>query len=183
MEIVVKDGQGNFKDICLKSNGKELWMFFTNVGDLYWSIGKSTLESTMETFDIPDTEREIFSLFDKLYYEIENGIIFSKRDSKRYKLLNRNRNLFNPVTKIIEWHSDETYFDSDDVVKIIKQEHNYHIEFTRPEAYKDPFYLGSGKNIYIRFRTSGSYYHPFHACFVRLYKNMLQLGTLLNVDD
>lgn len=64
----------------------------------------------------------------KLFEELDNDFI-------KQKLLDRN--LFNPETKIIEWHSDDTYFDSDDVVKIIKQENNYQLEFTRPEEYED----------------------------------------------
>lgn len=173
MEIIFREGQGSSKDVCIKDKDKSLWIFFMNVGDLYWSINKSTPDSLFETFDISESEKEIYQLFDTLYYDISNGIVFDKRTAEKYKRFNTIRNLFNEETKTIEWHSDETYFDSDDVVKIIKQDHNYHIEFSRPEKYKDPFFQGSYSSIYIRFCTSGGFYSPFHVCFVRMYRNLL----------
>ena len=63
----------------------------------------------------------------------------------------------------------------DDVVRIIKQENNYHLEFTRPEEYEDPYHWGSNKIIAIRFRNSGSYYDPFNVAFMSMFNSAQKL--------
>lgn len=175
MEVLLRDGQTKAKDIHFKNESKIFSMCFMNVGDLFWFINKSEPYSTKETFDIPSTERDVYQLFDELYSSISNCKTI---DEKENEYLNRKlseRNLFDTNTKTIEWHSDATYFDSDDVVKIIKEEDNYHLEFTRPEKYEDPYHMGSGKIISIRFRNSGSYYEPFNNAFMNMFNNAQKL--------
>ena len=171
MEVAIRSGQTDFKDIFIKYQNKVLSMYFMNVGDLFWSINKSNPHSIKETFDIPQTERDIYSLFDKLYKDINQAKLFKEQDDDYIKRKLFERNLFNPETKTIEWHSDETYFDSDDIVRIIKQKDNYHLEFTRPKVYEDSFHMGSPRMIYIRFRNTGSYYHPFNLAFMKMFKD------------
>ena len=146
-----------------------------DVGDLFWAINKSNKYSTKETFDIPQTEEDIYKLFDKLYNDINQAKLFEEQgdDFIKQKLLETN--LFNPQTKTIEWHSDDTYFDSDDVVKIIKQENSYKLEFTRPEEYEDPYHRGSSRMICKRFRNSGSYYDPFNIAFMNMFRDAQNL--------
>ena len=163
MEVLVKEGQSKTKDVHIRNNGKILSMFYMNVGDIFWAINKSDVNSTIETFDIPKSEGDIYCLFDTLFDEICK----SRNNSLR--------NLYDSKTNVIEWHSDETYFDSDDIVKIIKQDNNYHLEFTRPGQYEDPFYLGSPSRICIRFRTSGSYYDKLDVPFVKMYRKSQRL--------
>lgn len=163
MEVLIKEGQSKTKDVHIRDNGKVFSMFYMNVGDIFWAVNKSDVNSTLETFDIPKSEKDIYSLFDELFDEI--------RKSRNNSL----RNLYDSEMNTIEWHSDETYFDSDDIVKIIKQDNNYHLEFTRPDQYEDPFHLGSPSRIYIRFRTSGSYYNWLYVPFVNMYNKSQQL--------
>lgn len=178
LEVLLREGQeGQLgrKDVHIKKGDKVLSMCFMNVGDLFWFINKSTTYSTKEVFDIPATEKTIYKLFDDLYKSISTANLF---DNKRDENLERKlveRNLFNKNTKTIEWHSDATYFDSDDIVKIIKEENNYHLEFTRPEKYEDPYHWGSGKIISIRFRNSGSYYDPFNVAFMNMFNKAQNL--------
>ena len=175
MEVILRDGQTEYKDIHIKNGNKIFSMCFMGVGDLFWHINKSEPSSTKETFDIPSTEREVYKLFDDLYKCISTANIFNNQSDEYLKNKLTERNFFNKDTKTIEWHSDATYFESDDVVKIIKQEDNYHIEFTRPEEYEDPYHWGSSKIIAIRFRNSGSYYVPFNIAFMRMFNSAQKL--------
>ena len=175
MEILFKEGQTDFKDVHIKNDNKIFSMYFMNVGDLFWTINKSEPYSIKETFDIPVKEKEIYKLFDDLYKTVSKARIIDARDDKYLKNKLVERELFNKETKTIKWHSDATYFDSDDVVKIIKEKDNYHLEFTRPEKYEDPFHMGSGRMISIRFRNSGSYYDPFNIAFMEMFRNAQKL--------
>jgi len=176
LEILLKDGQTSFKDIYLQNENKTFCMSFMDVGDLFWIINKSERYSTKETFDISSTEKDVYKLFEELYKTISTASITNNKDIDNYlKIQLTKTGLFNENTKTIEWHSDETYFDSDDIVKIIKEENNYHLEFTRPEKYEDPYHMGSGRIISIRFRNSGSYYNPFNVAFMNMFNNAQKL--------
>ena len=175
MEILLRDGQTEYKDIHIKKGNKIFSMCFMRVGDLFWHINKSEPSSTKETFDIPATEVEIYKLFDDLYKSISTANIFKNQSDQYLERKLTERNFFNNVTQTIEWHSDATYFESDDIVKIIKQENNYHLEFTRPEKYEDPYHWGSSKIITIRFRNSGSYYAPFNIAFMNMFNSAQKL--------
>ena len=175
LEVKIKDGSTKeFKDIYIKNGNKVLSMTFAGTLDLYWAINKSNTDSLKESIEIPKVDKDIYKLFDELYNNVQNCKIFEK-PNKFYKYVLSDRNLFNEEANTIEWHSDETYFDSDDIVKIIKEKDKYKIEFTRPAEYEDPFYLGSSKMIYIRFRNSGSYYHPFNTVFMKMFRNAQNL--------
>ena len=175
MEVLLRDGQTEYKDIHIQKGNKILSICFMGVGDLFWYINKSEPLSTKETFDIPATERDIYKLFDDLYKSISTANIFNNQSNQYLERKLTERNFFDKVTQTIEWHSDATYFESDDIVKIVKQENNYHLEFTRPEKYEDPYHWGSNKIIAIRFRNSGSYYAPFNIAFMRMFNNAQKL--------
>lgn len=175
MDIAIKDGNAGFKDVLLRNQDKVLSMSFERVLDLYWAINKSDPDSTKETIDIPKSEKDIYKLFDKLYNDVSNARLYDKKPDAYLKRRRLERNLFNPETKTIEWHSDETYFDSDDVVKVTKQDESFHIEFTCPEKYEDPYHWGSPTMIWIRFRNSGSFYHPFNVAFMKMFREAQNL--------
>ena len=175
LEVLLRDGQTDYNDIHIQNGNKIFSMCFMRVGDLFWYINKSEPNSTKETFDIPATEIEIYKLFDELYKRISTANIFDNSSDEYLEERLTRRNFFNKSTKTIEWHSDATYFESDDVVKITQQENNYHIEFTRPKEYEDPFHWGSNKIIAIRFRNSGSYYDPFNIAFMRMFNSAQKL--------
>lgn len=175
MEVAITNGQTSFKDIYFRDKTKVLSMCFMNVGDLFWSITKSNPYSTKETFDISKDEKDIYMLFNKLYRDVSQARLYDNPGDNYLKRKLLERNLFNPETQTIEWHSDETYFDSDDVIRIIKQKDNYHLEFTRPEKYEDPYHFDSPRMIHIRFRNSGSYYHPFNVAFMNMFKDAQNL--------
>ena len=184
LDILFNEGQTDLKDIHIKNGDKIFSMCFMNVGDLFWFINKSEPYSTKETFDISSTEKVVYKLFDDLYKNVSTAKIMDCRGDKYLKEKLVERKLFDKETKTIKWHSDATYFDSDDVVKIIKEKDNYHLEFTRPEKYEDPFHMGSGKIISVRFRNSGSYYDPFNIAFMQMFRNAQKLKEtkLLETD-
>ena len=182
MEVLLRDGQTEYKDIHIQEGHKIFSMCFMGVGDLFWHINKSEPNSTIETFDIPSTEIEIYKLFDDLYKSISTANIFDNQSDEYLEKKLTERNFFDNTTKTIEWHSDATYFESDDIVKIIRQNNNYHLEFTRPEQYEDPYHWGSKKIIAIRFRNSGSYYAPFNVAFMRMFNNAQKLKVRDNRD-
>ena len=173
--VEISDGSTKeFKDVRIKAGNKILLMCFMGNQDLYWAINTSSFDSLKESIEISSEDKDIFELFDNLYNDVKDCKPYGKKD-KYFQHVLADRNFFNEEAKTIEWHSDETYFDSDDIVKIIKKDDKYRIEFTRPEEYEDPFYLGNAHMISIRFRNSGSYYHPFNAVFMRMFKEAQKL--------
>lgn len=174
MDVKLKEGLAGYKDVIMRKDNKIFSMFFMGVGDLFWSISKETPDSLKETFDISKSESDVYELFDELYENASKGKVLEEDDGF-FKSQITHRNFFNSEAKTIEWHSDETYFESDDVVKIIKQKDNYHLEFTRPKKYEDPYHYGSPRMISIRFRNSGSYYHPFNIIFMKMFQKAQNL--------
>lgn len=206
MKVVLKTNEYGTKDIHLIEENKTLSIVFAGTGDLHWIIKNNKTDNDEEysydNFEITKENYQVYSLFEKLLYDIKNINIFDKEcefppyvetdeekeyyleeqelDKKRYRMFNmaHYNDLYNDDEKIITWVSDETGFEVANKVLIHKLENRFLIEFkTQPyiEGYeREDNLLGI---MGIRFRNSGSRYEPFNIVFMRMFREMQ------NIDD
>lgn len=206
MKVVLKTNEYGTKDIHLIEENKTLSIVFAGTGDLHWIIKNNKTdkdeEYSYDSFEITKENYQVYSLFEKLLYDIKNINIFDKEcefppyvetdeekgyyleeqelDKKRYRMFNRSHynDLYNDEEKIVTWVSDETGFEVANKVLIHKLEDRFLIEFkTQPyvEGYeREDNLLGI---MGIRFRNSGSRYNPFNIIFMRMFREMQ------NIDD
>ena len=141
---------------------KELSITYGATWDLYWTLytnyemKKTQLE---ETFDIPKSEPELYSLLEELYQDVKNAKVYDPEDD------------FDEKNNTITWHSDDSYYASTNILKIQKVENGFHLVFSRPEEYEEPGFISMMKDwsIPIRFRNSGGHQEPFNLIFMRMY--------------
>lgn len=206
MKVVLKTNEYGIKDIYLIEENKTLSIVFAGTGDLHWIIKNNKTdkdeEYSYDSFEITKENYQVYSLFEKLFYDIKNINIFDKEcefppyvetdeekecyleeqelDKKRYRMFNMAyyNDLYNDEEKKVTWVSDETGFEVANKVLIHKLEDRFLIEFkTQPyiEGYeRENNLLGI---MGIRFRNSGSRYNPFNIVFMRMFREMQ------NIDD
>lgn len=206
MKVVLKTNEYGTKDIHLIEENKTLSIVFAGTGDLHWIIKNNKTdkdeEYSYDSFEITKENYQVYSLFEKLFYDIKNINIFDKEcefppyvetdeekkyyleeqelEKKGYRMFNmaHYNDLYNDEEKIITWVSDETGFEVANKVLIHKLENRFLIEFkTQPyvEGYeRENNFLGI---MGIRFRNSGSRYNPFNIVFMRMFRKMQ------NIDD
>ena len=201
MKLIKKKNEFALNIFLIEEN-KYIGFIFGGNGDLYWSIHNKKKDDTF--FVVTKENYDLYCLFEQLYFDIENINIFEEnipfyiedenekikyiedkkkefeKEKARYRIHNKSNynELFNNDNKTITWYSDETSHKVANVLKIIKKEECFKIEFsTQPyiEGYDRDF--NSSNYIPIRFRNSGSSYDPFNILFMKMY-NKLQL-----IDD
>lgn len=171
----------NTYDIKLTKDGKTLTILFSRVLDLYMVLGDGDMipfrTSKTINFDIDTNDKEVYELFDKLYSDIINGNVFGKK-FKRKKAIDSSLicsyNLLVDENKNIIWASDDGLLDEVDRMQITKMSDSYRLTFTRNDKQSD-FDFKSPTGIYIRLRTSGSRYDPFHIPFMRMYQSFQKI--------
>ncbi len=172
----------NTYDIKLTKDGKTLTILFSRVLDLHMVIEDGVImpfrTSRTIDFDINTQDKEVYELFDKLYNDVINGNIFEKNKNSKSidSSLICSYNLLVDENKNIIWVSDDGIFEDMDRMQISKINDAYRITFVRTDKMSD-LEFKSPKRIYIRLRTSGSRYDPFHIPFMRMYK------SLQNIDE
>ena len=155
--------------------------------DLYWTpytyyeMKKTLVE---ETFDIPKSEPELYSLLEELYQDVKNAKVYDPEDDFDEKMreesvaLNKAckqgeiyQRVFDEKNNTITWHSDDSYYASTNILKIQKVENGFHLVFSRPEEYEEPGVIPvmGDWSIPIRFRNSGGHQEPFNLVFMRMY--------------
>lgn len=210
---VIKEKSEFGLNIYLKEDGKCIAFTFRENGDLYWSIRSKrdcrSEEGNYDYFIITKENYAIYSLFEKLFFDIENINIFDeeriafyfeseeekqeyvrrkKKENEenkiRYRLFNRSNynELFNGDKKTITWYSDETAHEVANILKIKKEEDIFRIEF-----YVQPHIKGYDKDFHllgyipIRFRNFGSSYEPFNVIFMRMYHNIQEIDDVNDI--
>lgn len=198
-------------NVFLEEEGKRLGFTFGGNGDLYWAIHSpkddKNEENNYEYFIITKENYAIYSLFEQLFYDIENINIFDEEDipfyieseeekqeylkrmkqendelKTSYRLFNRSNynELFNNNT--ITWYSDETAHEVANILKVKKDEDIFKIEF-----YIQPYMKGHDKDFHslghipIRFRNSGSSYDPFNIIFMKMYNSMKEIDDVNDI--
>lgn len=160
-------------------------------------------------FIITKENYAIYNLFEQLFFDIENMNIYDeedipfgieteeeiqqyliKKEKDKEELRERcilydssyYNELFNANNKTITWYSDETSYKVANILKIIKEENIFKVEFyTQPhiDGYSRDFYsLGY---IPIRISNSGSSYDPFNIVFMRMYNKMKEVDDVNDI--
>lgn len=201
---IIKQNDDFGPKISLKEEDKQVVLMFGGNGDLYWVFNSSNVTEDNE-FTITKENYELYQLFDRLFYDIENVNIFAEEknldniediseylklkqeekeyEKKKYKQFNNSNynELYNEEEKQITWYSDETNHKVSNILKIKKENELFKLEF-----YIQPYVDGydrdfnSFNSIPIRFRNSGSSYDPFNIIFMRMYNDMKEIR---DIDD
>ncbi len=197
--------------VFLEEDGKCIAFTFGGNLDLYWYIHDKRYDKNKEDnysyFIITKENYAIYSLFEQLFFDIENINIFDseydipfyieteedmrlyleeqeksrEEDKEKYRLFNHSNynELFNKDDKTITWYSDETAHDVANILKIKKDKNSFKLEF-----YIQPHVDGYDEDFHlpnyipIRFRNSGSSYDPFNVVFMRMYNNMKDIDDV-----
>jgi len=199
---VIKEKSEFGLNIILEDSGKYLAFTFGGNGDLYWSIRSERENENYDYFVITKENYAIYSLFEQLFFDVENINIFDEEDipfyidseEERREYLKKSKKrqeetkvrcrLFNQSNynelfdnnQTITWYSDETAHEVANILRIKKEEDIFKLEFyTQPykEGYDMDFHISN--YIPIRFRNSGSSYNPFNIIFMQMYNSMKEI--------
>ena len=82
MKVVLKTNEYGTKDIHLIEENKTLSIVFAGTGALHWIIKNNKTdkdeEYSYDSFEITKENYQVYSLFEKLFYDIKNINIFDK---------------------------------------------------------------------------------------------------------
>ncbi len=195
MRVILSDNDYGTKDIHLVDENKTLSIVFAGTGDLHWIIRNTDCveleEYAYDYFEITKENYQIYSLFEKLLYDIgtinifgdekiktSSDVKFQKMRERKYNMSHYN-DLYDSDDGTVTWVSDETGFEVANMVSIKKCEDKFLIEFrTQPyiEGY-DREYNTLGM-IGVRFRNSGSRYTPFNVIFMRMFRGLQEVDDV-----
>lgn len=195
MRVILSDNDYGTKDIHLVDENKTLSIVFAGTGDLHWIIRNTDCveleEYAYDYFEITKENYQIYSLFEKLLYDIgtinifgdeeiktSSDVKFQKMRERKYNMSHYN-DLYDSDDGTVTWVSDETGFEVANMVSIKKREDKFSIEFrTQPyiEGY-DREYNTLGM-IGVRFRNSGSRYAPFNVIFMRMFRGLQEVDDV-----
>ena len=186
-------------NIILKENNKYIGIYYGGNGDLYWFIRTNDEDYS---FTITQENSKLYELFEQLFIDIDNINLYTEdefytkeeieENKKKYREQNYSNynELYNKETNTITWYSDETAHDAANILKIVKDEDEFKINFsTQPDKDEYDTDFHSKGYISIRFRNSGSSYKPFNIFFMRMYNNMKSVddvndhGHQITIDE
>lgn len=129
---------------------------------VYTPSPKYTLNEAEEVVMLPPTHEEILRT---------NEYNEELKERESYKRILKD--------DAIEWHSDEEPYEIADVLRITEHDEVIVLEFYRPELTGDKYGMRFPGTVTIRFRNSGSYYHPFNFIFMRMYNKLQEFNPEL----
>ena len=201
MKLTKEDSEFG-KKVFLEEDEKYLSFTYGGNLDLYWSFhGKGD-----KTFTITKENYNLYSLFEKLYSDIENIDIFSEEDEpffdesseeyarrllehqeyceeqrewcRKYNSAHYNE-LFNEDERTITWYSDETAMEVANYLTITKADESFRVSFhTQADQPGYDRDFKSASYVPIRFRTSGSRYGNFFIAFSRCYNGVQEIDDV-----
>jgi hypothetical protein len=186
------------------SFGGNLDLYWTLRLNKEYETYEETQEEIYDIFTITKENYEIYSLFETLIKDVKDANVYTpnkiceinennevefyppsyeeiKRTAQRNEELKQEygyQRIMND--NCIEWHSDEEPYNIADVVKISQQDENILIEFYRPKLTEEKFGMRFPGTVTIRFRNSGSYYHPFNFVFMRHFNKLQEFDPVLD---
>ncbi len=167
--------------VFIYDKDKYLTFLLGGNGDLYISIN-SNIESNIHTFTITKENYELYSLFNDLFYDIENINIYDGISSYTKRnitnIIKRNK-IYDRENGVITWYSDETSFKVSNILKIIKEADYFVLEFSAQksiEGYDEDYHTLN--YIPIRFRNSGSMYNPLNVIYMKLYNKLREIDDV-----
>ena len=168
---------------------------YGGTGDLGISIFSNKRRKKHELV-ITSDDSEIYQIFDELYNDIKDINVFDSdipswvkgkerkrqiqeqieyedRMRREYRTENRNnyQELFNEEKGTITWCNDYRRSDEGSVLKIIKGDNSYKLEFSLQDKDADPEQF-----ISIVITNHGSRYGSFNIPFMNMYKKLLKVG-------
>ena len=172
MQVKLVKSDNLIYDIKLIDGSKNLTIMYGGNGDLYWSLVNDDwevfYEGITDHFDITKENYEVYKAFESLLLNI-------KAISMREEPTNYNK-LYDAKKNEVTWISDELAKEVANEVTISKQSEVIRLSFkTKPQTFGyDRNYFEFGM-ISIRFRNSGSRYHPFNLIFMNLFNELQNL--------
>ena len=172
---LVKEISGDVTKICFREEEGQMIILYASHGngDLGWSIFSREKGKKHEI--VIDKDNAAYESFDKLYEKIASAKIFEEDDEDKYRKYNASNynDLFNENTKTIEWHSDNAFYGCANILKIIKEDNLFRIEFSIQPSIKGKSEDKHSDNyIVIRMCNEGSRYYPFNIAFMELFSNL-----------
>ena len=181
-----KDAEGYDRFKIITDTGSFDIMFGGNL-DLYWSYWPEEDFKDWplsKTFTITKENYFLYQKIDELYKNIKEQRPYPKTDKDEYtsflELNLRNSNESKKVdyayeklfqNDIIKWYSDDMPLENASSLEIKKQEDTYSITFFQgKEEYDFPTYS-------VRFRNSGSRYHPYNFAFMSMYNALSEYDS------
>lgn len=181
-----KDVEGYDRFKITTENGSFDIMFGGNL-DLYWYYWPEENYKDWplsKTFTITKENYFLYQKIDELYKNIKEQRPYPKTDKDEYtsflELNLRNSNESKKVdyayeklfqNDIIKWYSDDMPLENASSLEIKKQEDIYSITFFQgKEEYDFPTYS-------VRFRNSGSRYHPYNFAFMSMYNALSEYDS------
>ena len=163
------------KSLKLTQNGNTFNILFGGNFDLYFQpvMDRMKLITNREPLEFVISEEDgfLYDAFLNLYEKITKYSPYDEMGTyeKEYQ---EKRDSYRPFPlvhdKVISWHSDEEDADTSSILNISKTDNNQiKLEFIKNKP-ENGFYLTYA----IRFRNSGSTYHPFNFRFMELYNSL-----------
>ena len=168
-------------NITLIEDSKRFSILFGGNLDLYFIIKnlENKEEMTYETFVITKENMFIYTLFERLFYDIKSCNVYKSDEYNNIDRLNVGLKRSEEYKKLfdgssITWISDDDDYKQDQMVRITKQNEAFVLEFIVSFEKKEEYWMDrpSNTSISIRFRNSGSKYNPFNVIFMNLYNSL-----------
>ena len=163
------------KSLKLIQNGNTFNILFGGNLDLYFQpdMDRMKLITNREPLEFVISEEDgfLYDAFLNLYEKITQYSPYDEIDTYE-KECQEKKDSYRPFPlvhdKVISWHSDEEDVDTSSILNISKTDNNQiKLEFIKNKP-ENGFYLTYA----IRFRNSGSTYHPFNFRFMELYNSL-----------
>lgn len=164
VQVIKKRDLDNTNVIFIRAEEGDFVFTFCGNYDLYFSyFGKDLRKKEEHTFILDKDNFFLYNCFDEAYRVIESEKPL--QNGYTYKYLDF------PLLKngIIEWHSDDGYYDSSAILYIEKLDNAYKIVIK--EGIISDIQIRTAS---VRFRNSGSIYDPYNCVFMNLYNKICE---------
>lgn len=169
IQVVKKRDSNNSDRIFIKTDSGDFAFIFGGTMDLYFCyLGKHFKRIHRHSFILDKSNYFLYKCFDDLYEIIKSERPFKEFDPDSHLVYEHEKFPY-PLLKngVIEWHSDDGYYANSAVLYIEKLGEKYKI--TLKEGYLSDISFPTST---VRFRNSGSFYEPYNASFMSLYKKL-----------
>ena len=176
MVVIEKKKYDNGYILDINLNEGIFSILFAGNEDLYWDFQSSNIleDPDEKTFLISKENYFLYSLFERLYECIENYNFEDVYEDKENLQSFQNKIMFYDQFKeeklfkdgVIDYHSDDYYYDDASSFKIEKLDDSFKLTFKRGKT------NGNLITHAVRITNSGSRYHYFNILFMNMYQKL-----------
>ena len=169
VQVIKKRDLDNTYIIFIKADEGDFVFTFCGNLDLYFSyFGEDYRKKDKHSFTLDKSNYFLYKCFDELYDAIASERSFKNREEDSNFVFEHKHFVF-PLFKkgVVEWHSDDGYYDEDAVLYIEKQNESYKV--TIKEGFISDIKIQTAA---VRFRNQGSIYYPYNNVFMDLYNKI-----------